>query len=101
MHKPKVLKINGIDYEVKYDLQASDNMWGMIDDFSRVIRLYPAEQDIDLLATIIHESLHAISGNLHLSLEATEADHNKLDVIALSLADMLLNSGIIENEIRD
>ena len=106
MVKPTSVNILGRVYTITYcdkpsdvDLYKCASLWGQVDCWTRTIRVYDnGRQFQDLLETIIHEILHALAADLHMtktfSRAGTETDvHDELDILATGLADMLTRNG--------
>lgn len=95
----KVYTISYMDKPSDVDLFKRETMWGQIDYWTRSIRIYEGEfGDIDVWDTLIHEVLHAIGVELHLSL-AKDEKHEELGMIALALADVMIRNGWLEPSI--
>jgi hypothetical protein len=105
---PSELNIAGIPYKIKYldspsgvDIHGRDSLWGQVDYWTRTIRIYNNGRPVeDVWSTIIHEVLHAISSKLHLKLNDDDR-HDELDVIALSITDVLFRNNLIKLKRRE
>ena len=108
VYKPKEVNILGINYKISYCKNPADVnidkqkvLWGEHDPWTRTIRLYDKDKPIeDIWQVLIHEILHGISDMLHLKMDTTTEDHDKLDIIALAMVDVLVRNKwmVIEDE---
>ncbi len=77
---PTSVNIGGMIYSVNYVEKASDSdiegrvaLWGQIDYWTRSIRIYITNRTKeDIMHTLLHEILHAISQQFKLNLEDRE-----------------------------
>jgi hypothetical protein len=101
--KPENINILGKDYKVIYcdnvadvDRDKREALWGQIDYWERVIRVYDnGRQSSDLFHTILHEIIHGISEGLNLKLNDKD-NHDELDVLSLGLTDVFFRNGWIK-----
>lgn len=99
--QPTNINILGVRYSVQYvtnpaevDIYKRESLWGQIDYWTRTIRIYAnGRQDADIWQTLLHEILHGIAGQLHLTVLEDKANHDDLDILALALADVLIRNG--------
>ena len=113
MKKPKItskfptsVNVGGIIYKIIYTDKASDTdiegqqaMWGQIDYWTRTIRVYQKNRTIeDIIQTLLHEMLHAISQEYQLNMEDKEVNLNTpsgeketafIEILSLVLFDTL------------
>jgi hypothetical protein len=96
--KPNSINILGKTYTVTYcdkvsdvDIYGRKSIWGQVDYWSRSIRVFAGLPEAEILQTIIHEVLHAISCELHLKIWNYDTDdgHDELDLVAMALADVM------------
>jgi len=103
---PKSLNIGGILYQISYvdkasdtDLEGQQSMWGQIDYWTRTIRIYKKNRTVeDIIQTLLHEMLHAISQEYQLNMEDKEVNLNTpsgeketafIEILSLVLFDTL------------
>lgn len=75
MNLPESVKIAGIVYRIAYhdklndvDLFGREPLLGQVDFLTRTIRIYKADRSWDdILHTILHEVVHAILAQLHIT----------------------------------
>jgi predicted Zn-dependent protease with MMP-like domain len=107
--KPESLVILGTTYKITYcdnpsevDLYKRESLWGQVDYWTRTIRIYDNNRNIeDIWHSIIHEMLHVFGQGLKLdSLDKGDVKddkkHEELDMIALALADTLFRNDLIK-----
>ena len=109
MKKPKSVNIFGKEYSITYvdnpaevDLYKRKSLWGQIDYWTRTIRVYDNNRNpTDIFETIIHEILHAIDSEMCLNLFSSDKDkdHEKLEIVSVSLADVLTRNGWVKIEV--
>ena len=100
MKKPDVVNILGIRYTIEYvdnpaevDKDKRKSLWGQIDYWERKIRIYDnGRPDEDVFQTLMHEIIHAIDEALHLELCEENKGHDKIDLIALALTDVVFRN---------
>ncbi len=100
--RPDTINILGKNIKVEYCEKVSDvdifkreSLWGQYDPWTHTIRVYSNGRSEDAtLSTLLHEILHVIATELHLSSldDSDEIKHNELDVLALALSDMLIRN---------
>ena len=110
---PKSVNVGGIVYKVIYVEKASDTdvegrqaIWGQIDYWTRTIRILQKNRTKDdILHTLFHEIIHAISQEYQLGLEEKELNINEkgddsessfIDVFSLILFDTLKRNGLLK-----
>ena len=109
--KPTNVNILGVDYTIEYtdrpsdvDMYKRESLWGQVDFWTRTIRIYYNNRGIqEVWHTIIHEVLHAICDQLHLTCfkgncSNEKIAHNELDIIATTLLDVFVRNNWIELE---
>lgn len=104
MNKPTEVVILGKHYSISYvdkpsdvDIYKRDSLFGQVDYWTQTIRIYDNGRPMDdIMQTVIHEVLHAIAQNLHLSALSKSENHDELDLIALALTDFLFRNKWIE-----
>ena len=102
--KPESVNILGVDYSITYhdnpvdvDLWKRKSLWGEIDHWTRTIRIYDNESQVqDIWHRLIHEILHGINSSLNLTHFSNEDAHDDLDVLALALRDVMFRNGWLE-----
>jgi hypothetical protein len=102
--KPDSVNILGIEYSITYcdnpsdvDRNKRDSLWGQIDYWERKIRIYENERTPeDILQTLLHEIIHGIDTALHMNLEEAGDLEDRVDLLALALADVLIRNKWIE-----
>ena len=100
MKYPKEVNILGIPYKIIYlnnsvdvDNKKRESLWGQIDFWDHVIRIYDNGRPIEAVwQTILHEILHGIVEHLKLKNFGGEQGHDKLDLIALGLTEILFRN---------
>lgn len=105
MDKPDRVNILGINYTIQYftnpsevDPSGRESLWGSIDYWDRIIRVYDNNRNIeDIWQIIFHEILHGIANALKLSLDNKDK-HDELDILALALTDILFRNEWIKND---
>lgn len=104
--KPNSINILGREYRVIYcekpsdvDIYGRSSLWGQVDFWTRTIRVYDnGRTEIDLLQTLLHESLHAITTDLNITEITKDSNEEEIiDLLALALADMLTRNGWIKS----
>ena len=109
MIKPKLVNVLGIEYKIIYvdnpadvDRNKRESLWGQIDYWERIIRIYDnGRPDEDIFQTLMHELIHAIDAALHLGIVDEDNGHDNIDLVALALTDMLFRNDwikLIESE---
>jgi hypothetical protein len=107
--RPTKVKILLHEYTITYvdkpsdvDIAGRESLWGQIDYWTRTIRIYDNKtQRADILHGLLHEILHGITEELHVDIlkyiPGTEGQkaHDAIDLLALGLADVLLDNGWI------
>ena len=102
MKYPEKVNILGVEYKITYvdkpsdvDIYKQKSLWGQIDYWTRSIRIYDdgSRPKEDIWETIFHEVIHGIDENLHLKLFDGDEGHDKMDVLALALTDVLFRNG--------
>jgi hypothetical protein len=105
--KPNRLNILGIEYTIEYcdnpsevDAFKRESLWGQVDYWTRTIRIYDNNRNIeDLWKTIFHEMLHAIAEALKLNIitceDSDKEKHDEIDVLALALTDTLMRNNLL------
>lgn len=98
--KPTQVNILGTTYSIEYcdkpsdvDVHKREAMWGQIDPWTRTIRIYNWEQEIDIWKTVIHEVLHGIAEQYGLPFLNDDENHNELDALSGALADTFTRNG--------
>lgn len=100
--KPEGVNILGVPYRIIYvdnpvdvDRDKREALWGSIDHWERVIRIYDKGRvPEDTWQTLIHEVIHGIASALNL--EALNSDHEIVDFLALALTDVLIRNAWLE-----
>lgn len=95
MPYPTSVNILGIVHEIAYkdnpadvDLHRRQALWGEVDHWTRTIRVYDnGRPSLAVWQTILHECLHVINGQLHLT--CFDDNEDDLDRVATALIDML------------
>lgn len=105
-YKPKQINILGKIYKVKYcknpvdvDSEKRESLWGQIDFWERIIRIYDnGRQKADIFESIMHEVFHGIVSELKIkSLDPKDKEkHDDLDRLAVALTDTLFRNGILK-----
>lgn len=98
--KPNDVNILGVDYKILYvdkpsdvDIHKRESLWGQIDFWTRVIKIYDKDRsDEDVWQTIIHEVLHGIAEGMHIKVLEDDDNHTDLDRIAVALTDVLFRN---------
>lgn len=104
--KPDKVNILGVDYSVTYcdnpsevDMNKRKSLWGQIDYWERKIRIYEnGRTPEDILQTLLHEVIHGIDTALHMNLEEKADLEERVDLLALALADVLTRNKWIDLE---
>ena len=100
------INILGIPYKIEYldnpsevDIYKRESLWGQIDYWTRTIRIYNNNRPIeDVFQTILHEIFHGISSKLNLKLDKDNESHEKLDMLATALSDVLIRNDLLKME---
>ena len=95
---PKKVIIYGIEYKIRYfdkidnvDVDAERMLFGQVIYGSREIRIYKGKRKKpDIITTIIHEILHAITADTKVSLS-----ERNITQLALMLTDTLIRNKFI------
>jgi hypothetical protein len=104
--KPNKVSILGIDYEIIYvdkpsdvDIYKRESLWGQIDYWTRVIRIYDKDRsEDDIWCTIWHEILHGVVERLHIKAFANYKEtHDDIDLLALAISDILFRNDWIKD----
>lgn len=101
MKLPDEVNIVGIVYKIEYFDRPSDvdvfkraSVWGQCDFWTRTIRVYKNDlSNREIWNTIMHEVLHAIVEALNLGGEKLDDDDKTVDVLAITLVDVLVRNG--------
>ena len=99
--RPNKVNILGIDYLIIYvdkpsevDVFKRESYWGMIDSWTRTIRIYDDGklQDDVIWQVIFHEVIHGIVDLLHLDKLQGKENEDTVDLLALAIADVLFRN---------
>ena len=104
--KPDRVNIVGTEYSIEYcdkpsevDIYKCSSLWGQIDPWTRSIRVYDKDRTAtDIWHTILHEIIHGIATDLHLSQLKGDDCETTVDVLALALIDVLTRNGWLQIE---
>ena len=97
MNLPKVINVAGVEYKVellKDDVHSEDD-YGRVSFQSRTIIVHDQKDSTLNWQTFMHELLHVLSHHFHLELDINEKRHSHMDVLATSLVDTLVRSGLL------
>lgn len=107
--KPESVNILGKEYKIIYcdkpsevDIYKRTSLWGQIDYWTRTIRVYANDNTMqDVLQILLHEILHGIVSELHISTIYDAKDEEEvIDLLALALADVLERNNWIQTELE-
>ena len=107
MKLPSAVIILGKRYTIEYkdnpaevDLYKRESLWGQIDYWTRSIRVYKHEttSEEDVWHSLIHEVFHGIAVALKLKAFKDNANHDDLDLLALTLTDVLIRNQWLQIE---
>ena len=102
--RPKSVKILGVNYDIEYtDISSlndgkeinddsADVVVGDINFWRRKIRALDDPDKNYLLATLIHEILHAMGDVFNIDMLNDDDNHDDLDTLAFALGDFILNN---------
>lgn len=102
--KPDSVNVLGVSYRVEYldspldvDSAKREALWGSIDYWERVIRIYDNGRSIkDIWVSLLHEILHGIASVL--KLKVLNDDEDTIDFLALALMDVFFRNGWLKDE---
>ncbi len=103
MFKPAKVNILGKEYLIEYcdnpanvDSQKREALWGSIDHWTRTIRVYDnGRVDGDILATILHEIIHAIATELNI--KALRDNEDDVELLAIAIGDTFSRNGWLKD----
>lgn len=106
--KPDKVNILGNEYKIVYkenpsevDSENRQSLLGQIDPWISEIRIYHGtNSNHDVWQSIIHEILHGICDGLHLKSLSHDDNHDELDLLALSLTDILFRNDWIAERFK-
>lgn len=88
----RIYKIEYKDSPCEVDSKGRESLWGQIDPWDRVIRIYDKNKsDEEIFEILLHEIMHGLFIDLNLE-NMEEEDHN---LLCLALADVLIRNNIV------
>jgi len=107
MIKPSEVNILGKVYKIIYcdkpsdvDVHRRESLWGQIDYWTLSIRIYDDGLNSEaIFHAILHEVLHGIVVELHLSTISKATDHEDVvDLLSMAFADVLERNNWLRKE---